>query len=369
MQFGMKAMRVPHDMLAALTNCSMRAARAAFDARLAFVVPAVLAGLCGFCAVALWQPAREAAQVLRQADDAAMVSEHAARQSVAREDAAQLVAARIDAALQEADADLAQSFVAFADEYAISLPNDLRARVTDAIAAQAAPAAVAQRFAKGFVTGTIEDGASLAGTLAGDLFVFGDIRDAVREGAHLARGEEADKLILALAGAGMAVSAGTYFSLGGALPFRAGLTALKDARKAGRLSASLTDNLMRAARAEKAAVFVRAIKDTSRVAVAAGPRAARDALKLAEAPADLSKAARMAEKQGGKTRAVLKLAGRGALVLGSAAFNLAGILFSLLMSLIGFAASIKTMTERLTQRYLDRAKRRRAALSIAPAHG
>ena len=44
-----------------------------------------------------------------------------------------------------------------------------------------------------------------------------------------------------LAGAGMAVSAGTYFSLGGALPFRAGLTALKDARKLRHISALVAD--------------------------------------------------------------------------------------------------------------------------------
>ena len=51
---------------------------------------------------------------------------------------------------------------------------------------------------------------SLAGTALGDLFVFGDIRDALREGARLAQGQEADRLILGLACVGIAITAGTY---------------------------------------------------------------------------------------------------------------------------------------------------------------
>ena len=44
-----------------------------------------------------------------------------------------------------------------------------------------------------------EDLSGLAGTAFGDLFVFGDIRDAVREGTRLATGQQADELILGLA--------------------------------------------------------------------------------------------------------------------------------------------------------------------------
>ena len=75
---------------------------------------------------------------------------------------------------------------------------------------------------------------SLSGTIAGDLFVFGDIRDVVRESKHLVMGEETDRLILGLATAGLAVTAATYVSVGGATPVRAGLSLVKDARKVGR---------------------------------------------------------------------------------------------------------------------------------------
>ena len=45
--------------------------------------------------------------------------------------------------------------------------------------------------------------------VTGDLFVFGDVRDVVREGWNGLRGEEVDTLVLGLAGTGMAVTAGS----------------------------------------------------------------------------------------------------------------------------------------------------------------
>ena len=51
------------------------------------------------------------------------------------------------------------------------------------------------------MTGNADDVATLSGTVAGDLFVFGDIRDVVREGKRLAMGEETITL-LGLAAAG-----------------------------------------------------------------------------------------------------------------------------------------------------------------------
>ena len=150
--------------------------------------------------------------------------------------------------------------------------------------------------------------ASLSGTVAGDLFVFGDIRDVVREGKHLAMGEDTDRLVLGLATAGLAVTAATYVSVGGATPVRAGLTLVKDARKVGRLGEGLAEWAGRSARevvdapalqkavasssvlrpgesvgaikaafrAEKAGGLVRLAKDVGRVTEKAGTRGALD---------------------------------------------------------------------------------------------
>jgi hypothetical protein len=98
------------------------------------------------------------------------------------------------------------------------------------------------------VTGEADDVASLSGTVAGDLFVFGDIRDVVREGKHLAMGEDTDRLVLGLAAVGLVVTAATYVSVGGVAPLRAGLTLVKDARKVGRLGEGLTQWAGRSAR-------------------------------------------------------------------------------------------------------------------------
>ena len=93
----------------------------------------------------------------------------------------------------------------------------------------------AESFARGFVTGEPDDMAALAGTTLGDLFVFGDIRDALREGKRLATGQKADELVLGLACVGIAITAATYATFGAAAPARAGLTLAKAARKTGSL--------------------------------------------------------------------------------------------------------------------------------------
>ena len=55
-----------------------------------------------------------------------------------------------------------------------------------------------ESFARGLITGEPDDLVGLAGTALGDLFVFGDIRDAVREGSRYVSGEPADELVLGL---------------------------------------------------------------------------------------------------------------------------------------------------------------------------
>jgi hypothetical protein len=159
-----------------------------------------------------------------------------------------IISDQIEAALKDHDAGLAESFVDLAREKGISLPDDLSQRVSDAVAEESTSSHFARRFASGLVTGNADDVASLSGTVAGDLFVFGDIRDIVREGKHLIMGEDTDHLVLGLATAGLAVTAATYVTVGGAGPVRAGLTLVKDARKVGRLGEGLTEWAVRRAR-------------------------------------------------------------------------------------------------------------------------
>ena len=109
-----------------------------------------------------------------------------------------LVTDNIEAALAAGDSDLANSFVELARDKGIAVSDELSKRVSDAVTDAGSASHFAKRFATGLVTGNADDVASLSGTVAGDLFVFGDIRDVVREGKHLATGEEADRLVLVL---------------------------------------------------------------------------------------------------------------------------------------------------------------------------
>jgi hypothetical protein len=114
------------------------------------------------------------------------------------------------------------------------------------------------------------------------------------------------------------------------------------------------------------------MRDVGRVQVKAGTPAALDSLKLSEGPRDLSRFARLATATGGKTRAIIKLAGRAAIVLAFAAFEVAGWALGAVMMLLGFLASIRSMTERATLRYCDwrrtrRLRREIQALTLAAA--
>lgn len=294
----------------------------------------------------------------------------------------------IRSALAADDLDLAQSFVALAADRGMAVDPAL----TDEVAARRAKAGsvanTAGRFVRGLWTGEPDDLASLAGTAIGDLFVFGDIRDAAREGTRYLTGQQGDPYILGLAGVGLAITAGTYLTSGLGTPARIGLSVVKVARRTGRLSTRLaawigrslrdvvdwsalsraapTGNpvlLVRAAReavkVEEAGGLVELAGNVGRVETKVGTQAALDSLQIAEEPRDMSRLARLAEASGNKTRAIIKLLGRAAIVLTLSAFDLAMWLFWLAFVLIGFASSCKAAAERITLRYVRWRKARR----------
>ena len=113
-----------------------------------------------------------------------------------------------------------------------------------------------------------------------------------------------------------------------------------------------------AVKVEKAQGLVRLVGDVGRVQAKAGTQAALDGLKLARGPRDMTKIATLAAAKGGKTRAILKLAGRGAFLLTVSTFNLAMWIFWAILTLFGFVSSLKRMTERTTERYCARRRRR-----------
>src|SRR5580700_6780551 len=337
----------------------------------------------------------ESFALLYAQDDPALLADLA----VARTFSAPRAQSEIESALADGDAELAASFLELARDRGIAVDPELAARVDAANGTGAQVVRAAMSFGHGLVTGAPDDMAGLAGTATGDLFVFGDVRDAVREGVHLARGEPADELILGLACAGIAVTAGTYATIGAGAPVRVGLSLVKAARKTGRLAAPVAEWMSRSVRelvdtkalgvalskvsitaptlalrlardavkVDRAEGIVTMVKDVGRVQGKAGTRATLDGLKLSEGPKDVARLAVLAETKGGKTRAILKLAGRAAFALTVAAIDLMSWIFNALCTAFGFCSAVKRTTERTTERYLAWRKRRRARLAAVAA--
>jgi hypothetical protein len=313
---------------------------------------------------------------------------------------AALAQKEITAALAAKDADLAQSFVELSAERHVTVDPVLTEKVNVAVANAASAQHAAESFALGLATGEPNDVASLAGTTLGDLFVFGDIRDAVREGGRMALGQPVDELVLGLACVGLAITAGTYATLGATAPARVGLSVAKAARKTGQLGAELAGTMGRmlrgvvdwgrlkqavvgasftepalaihaareAVKIDRAGGLVNLARDVGRVQSKAGTQAAFDSLKIAETPREMSQVAKLAEKEGSKTRAILKVVGRGAIALTLATFDLGLWILGALFTLFVFVSSLKSATERATQRIINHRKRRRferyAALTV-----
>ena len=180
--------------------------------------------------------------------------------------------------------------------------------------------------------------------LTGDLFVFGDVRDVLREGWRAMRGEEVDTLVLGLAGTGIAVTAGMYFTGALAAPARVGVTVIKAARTGGHLGKPLV-RLLKVETREGLMAFA---SNLGKVQQRTSLRGALDGLRIAEHPADVAKLATLAAAKGTKSRAVVKLLGRGAIFLTSSMFTLASWMFWALINLLMFCAACKRTMERIS---------------------
>ena len=362
-------------------------------------VPVGAAVACAIAILSLVPRGIEAQTLLYAQDDPVLLSDHQLNRSFNAERAHR----EIQAALEAGDIDLANSFLDLARDRKLSLDPALVARVDAANSTVAVARRAMESFGRGFFMGESNDGVGLAGNVLSDLMVYGDVRDAMREGKRLAAGEQADELVLGLACVGLAITAGTYASLGTAAPARMGVSAVKAARKAGQITTHMSEWLDRSVRdvvdwgaltrvsvgatlfrpmavmriarqavnTEKADDLVRLARDLGRVQTKAGTQAAIDSLKIARGPRDVSRIAALAESKGTRTRAILKTLGRAAIFLSASALTLFSWLFAAVMSLFGFCCACKRGAERATERYIAfrkaRAERARARFAAMTA--
>ncbi|MGE0845400.1 MAG: hypothetical protein AB7L41_03970 [Flavobacteriaceae bacterium] len=285
-----------------------------------------------------------------------------------------------ETALVAGDADLAASVAELAASQGKPLPAALQDRISAAREAEGERTA-ADAWA-GFLSGDAPNEAALAGAIAADLTGYGDFRDLYRQAeAHIA-GKEVDMVTVGLAAVGITLTAATVASLGTASPAKAGVSTLKAARRAGRLSPALAGQVTRIAGNAVDAGALRSVGtaaaglDLKAMRAAAGrvlrPGPARQlrglagdvgtlgrntgyrgtlqALDSAGSATDLRRAARVSQSFGKRTRGVLAMFGGAALTFGSVALSVTGWLIS---ALVWCAATI-WFVARLGARTLDR---------------
>lgn len=276
-----------------------------------FAALAVLTGSAAY----VWPRAEHALALRLAADDPARLAELRLAYAFSPE----LAAREIDAALAADDVELAASFAELARQRGVTLEAEQLVRLEAAQSAKAQVRRVATRFGKGFFTGNAEGIEGIAGAATGDLFVYGDVRDLVREGVRWAKGQEVDPLMAGLASVGLAVTAGTYFASGAGAPARVGVTLFKVARRTGKIGVNLAADMTRIVRSGRGGRAVAALADIGKIESKAGARVAFEGMKHADDVADLAKVGKLAERNGSTTLAVLKTLGRGAIVLGAGA--------------------------------------------------
>jgi hypothetical protein len=121
---------------------------------------------------------------------------------------------------------------------------------------------------------------------------------------------------------------------------------------------------------EKAGGLLHLARDIGRVQAKAGSRAALDGLRLADNPKDVARLAQLAQAKGTKTRAIIKLAGRGAIMLTTGLLSLASWVFWAVINILMLCVMLKRSVERITLHVIRRRKARRARASqrsLAPA--
>ncbi|MFI0400688.1 MAG: hypothetical protein ACH34X_16485 [Thiolinea sp.] len=290
------------------------------------------------------------------------------------------VEAQINAAIQNDNPEDARMYLAIAQTfgYAVNAANFL-----PRIEALETPWQVtrrqAEQFANGFIEGSGDTGAGVAGAVTADFTVIGDARDLYEQYQNLQAGKEVNELITALAGVGVGLTAITVLSSGSAAPLKTGSSTLKMATRANKLSPKMQSVLIKqatdlfdyktfllATRGEKSLDNLRqaalkaynpkaldVLSDTATqvnsIRKSTSLVDTLDILRYADSVDDLRRLEKLSVKYGTETKGILKLLGKGALgtvrVLRHAtelAIAALASLVSLLASLISLSAWIRS---------------------------
>lgn len=190
---------------------------------------------------------------------------------------------------------------------------------------------------EGLITGTSDETAGQITGVVTDFLVIGDLRDLTKEGIKLAKGEDADEVILALAAIGTVATTAqvvsgiaTLTSGGAAAPAVAASTAvkggtvlLKAARKAGKLPPWLSKTLIKEAKVVKQTGKLDSVADLFQdIYVLAKTPGGLRLLSHTEDAKSLKRMAEFAKAFGAHSATLYRIGGEGALKLAARANEL-----------------------------------------------
>ena len=198
-------------------------------------------------------------------------------------------------------------------------------------------------FVSGFISGKGESGAGVAGAVAADFTVVGDVRDLHQQYQNHQTGQAVNQLIVGLSGVGIGLTFATISTVGFTAPVKAGTSVLKLASKMGRLSTRFSQELVqKTQRAFNWNQFVRLSKQNNHIlgiksaaTQAYNPRAMKalslmadqannirkasstadsiHLLKYIDSSQDLAKLEKFVIKHGNHSKGILKVLGKSAL--------------------------------------------------------
>lgn len=227
----------------------------------------------------------------------------------------------------------------------------------------------AEQFAEGFLDGTGETSAGVAGAVTADFTVIGDARDLYEQYQNLQAGKAVNELITALAAVGVGLTAITVLSSGSAAPLKTGSSTLKMATRANKLSPKMQTVLIKqatavldykalllATRGEKNLDNLRqaAIKAYNPHALEALSETASqvnsirkstslvdtlEILRYADSADDLRRLEKLSVKYGAETKGILKLLGKTAIGTVRVLRHATELILAALASLVSLLAS------------------------------
>jgi hypothetical protein len=269
----------------------------------------------------------------REDEDEAVIA--AVRRAAGLEGVNQAVAE----ALGRGDVEDARAYAELAVHAALPFSPGLRRQLAEAEAFEASWQGQLRRCAGGVFAGDMGSILAAGCTLAADFTPLGDMRDIAIQGTRWLNGAEYDRVILGLSALGLGATALTYASAGTGAPAKAGLSALKAAKRSGAMSPRLWLSLEKAA-AGGGAGLVAAASEVNAVRRQAGASEAVKMLRFAGKAEDLGEIAQVYAKYGRKARPIMALTGKTTLSAFKAGYKVTAALGAQLALILGSGFAI-----------------------------